>query len=484
MRTLRLVTTGFAALAMAASLAAPGAARSGAATSDETTKQLDAKHSAQRKTGSIARPKVAGKTETQRVHPALVDAPALQKTGRTAATVEQFRNRAKGVAAGTADFGPGKQKKASNRQPLERVTLPSGKTATRDKVEGAGTGGGDIEEVEPNNTAAQDLVDLPINVVGRISSQADIADCYAIELAAGDPVRIEVVSDRVFNTGLDSYVTVLEDDGSTVVVENDVGFDDSVDSFVRFTASYTGVYFVCVQDALGFGDPSYLYVLNITLADFPDLSEQEFNDDLDSADTLTLPSIVFGDMGASGDLDVYTFVGSAGTTIVVDVDAAIFLSALDSIVGLYDDGGGLLFAYDEDDADPANPDTRFNIVLPYSGRYYLSVGDAFDRGNSAGDYYYSLSLTDQSGALAPRVTGVKLNPSGLAKKVIGSGFDRRDAFAELTADNTIAERLNSFPAPKKPTTAIKLSPAVEVFSGDVFTVVNGDGRRSNPGVLN
>jgi hypothetical protein len=480
MRTPRLVTTGFAGIALAAALVAPGAARTGAQTSGEQTKQLDAKQQTKR-TGSINRPKVAGKVESSRPHPALVDSPALQKAGRTAETVEQFRGRAR--ADGTTDFGPQKQKKASGRKALGPLTLPAGKTAARDKINGAGTGGGDLEEIEPNDSSGQDLPDLPVNVFGTISSPADIADCFAVEVTQGDPVRIEVVADRVFNSGLDSYLTVLEDDGSTVIVENDDGFEDSVDSFVRFTAPYTGTIFVCVQDSFGFGDSSFIYVVNITIAEFPDISEVEFNDDLGSADSVLVPSLVFGDMGAPGDLDVFTFTGTEGTTLVVDVDAAIFLSTLDSIVGLYDDGGGLLFAYDEDDADPTNPDTRFNIVLPYTGRYYVSVGDAFERGNGAGDYYYSLSLTAQSGALAPRVTGVKLTVADFAKKVIGSGFSK-NAFAELTADNTIARRLNSFPAPNKPKTAIKLSPPIEVFTGDVFTVVNRDGRRSNPGVLN
>jgi hypothetical protein len=476
MRTVRLVTTAFTGMALVVALVVPGAARPGAQAQGEQTKVLGAKHDAKRASGTVTRPKVVRKTAPKTIHPALADSPALQKAASAPERIAQFRARAQGERAGTTEFG---KQKASERKALGTITRP----ADKNKVN-VGTGGGDVNEVEPNDSNAQVLDDIPVNVVGVISSPSDIADCFAVPVTAGDRIRVEVVADRVFDSALDSFITVLEDDGSTVVLENDDGFDDSVDSFDRFIAEYTGYYFVCVQDALGLGDSSFVYVLNVTSAIPPDLSEQEFNDDLDSADPLPLPSLVFGDSGATNDLDVYRFSGTEGTTLIVDVDAAIFLSTLDSIVGLYDDTGGLLFGYDEDDGDSTNPDTRFNILLPYTGTYYLSVGDAFNRGNGAGDYYYSLSLTVQSGVGAPRVTGLKITNAGFAKKVIGSGFGRSGAFAELTADNSAAAALPSRNAPRKPTTAIKLTPPVEVFVGDVFTVVDRNGRRSNPGVLN
>src|SRR6185503_17325354 len=112
-----------------------------------------------------------------------------------------------------------------------------------------------------------------------------------------------------------------------------------------------------------------------------------------------------------------------------------------SAVVLYDATGSVLFAYDDDDGDPSNPDTRFNIVLPNSGAYYLSVGDALGGGGQSSDRYYSLGLTVQSGDGAPRVDRVKLTNANSAKKVIGSGFGQSNSFAELTAGGAVARRL-------------------------------------------
>jgi hypothetical protein len=175
MRTLRLVTAGCAGIALVATLVAPGAARQGAPDTGERTKRLDAKHDAQRGTGALRRPKVSGKAEPagRIVHPALTSSPALQKAGDGAARAAQFRGRAQGEGSGQTDFGPSKQKKASNRKALGSVTTPAGKRADKARF---GTGGGDVVEVEPNDNVAQLIDDVPVNVIGVISRPSDVAD--------------------------------------------------------------------------------------------------------------------------------------------------------------------------------------------------------------------------------------------------------------------------------------------------------------------
>src|SRR5205085_6051841 len=83
-------------------------------------------------------------------------------------------------------------------------------------------------------------------------------------------------------------------------------------------------------------------------------------------------------------------------------------------VNLSDPATGAEFFYnDQSDGD----DPRFNIVLPYTGRYVIGVG-AFDA-NSKGFYRMNVSLV--SGAGAPVVTQV----TRLSKKLIevsGAGF--------------------------------------------------------------
>jgi hypothetical protein len=393
-------------------------------------------------------------------------------------TLDQFRGRAQGENAGIMEFGA--QKRTRKVAPG-----PVASRRAEPRTRGAGTGGGDVNEVEPNDSSPQFIADIPVNVRGTISSASDIGDCFNVQVSEGDSVRIEVVADRIFESSLDSIIIVFERDGTTVVLENDDGgFENSLDSFARFTATYTGIYTVCVQDAQGRGDPSFFYVLNVTVASTADFVEQEPNGDPLLSDRVPLPSLVRGTMGSADEHDFFTFQGVGGTTLVVDVDAAIFLSSLDSVVVLYDATGRVLFAYDDDDGDPSNPDTRFNIVLPNSGTYYLSVGDALGGGGQSSDRYYSLGLTVQSGDGAPRVDRVKLTSANSAKKVIGSGFGQSNAFAELTAGGAVARRLAGRNARANPTGAIKLTPPTTVSAGDVFTVVLSNGRRSNPRVLN
>ena len=76
-------------------------------------------------------------------------------------------------------------------------TLPVASALT---VQSFGTGGGDINEVEPNNVIAQE-VSLPVNVFGRISFDGDV-DYFAFQGLAGQPIVIEPFAARLRNSDL------------------------------------------------------------------------------------------------------------------------------------------------------------------------------------------------------------------------------------------------------------------------------------------
>jgi hypothetical protein len=338
-----------------------------------------------------------------------------------------------------------------------------------------GTGLGDIFEEEPNDSTADVLDDLPVNVVGEISEPDDF-DFYAITATQGESIRIEIVADRIFGTALDSYLYVLADDGETVLAENDDFFSNSGDSFIRFVAPRAGeqLYFIGVTDFGGLGGDGFEYVLNVSVANAPDDQEQEINDTTSSADTLRVPSVMFGFADDEVDDDVYIFNGTGGRTLIVDVDAELFLSEMDPVVELYDDNGGFLFGVDDTDG----LDPRFNILLPYSGAYYLLV---YYRDPVGGDLYsYSLNISTQDGTDSPRISAFKIANGTFLKRVLGSGFDPTGGgpTAEIDSDPVASK-----PGKRKPTTVVKLTPAVRLRDGDVVTVVNPDGRRSNPGIV-
>jgi hypothetical protein len=341
-----------------------------------------------------------------------------------------------------------------------------------------GTGLGDIFEAESNDVNAQILDDVPVNVVARIGYPDDI-DYFAFKATASEYIRIETIADRVFGSFLDSYIVVFDDDGSPLY-SNDDGYAGSGDSFLRFVAPYTGLFYVGVTDFAGLGAPSgFDYVMNLAPADPPDILEAEPNDDFPFADAVPFPGLVFGAIESSSDLDVFTFDGFAGDALVLDVDAEIFLSSLDAVVGIYDSTGGVLFVNDDTDG----LDSRFNLVLPYTGTYYLVIVNHDAVGGSS--YYYSISISWQDSSLAPRATSFKFK-DGLLKKVFGSGFvpSFGGAHAEVTwFPEAVTQSVPSSNAPKKPTTAVRFQPAIAVAAGDVITVVNPDGRRSNPAIV-
>src|SRR5262249_53343837 len=137
-----------------------------------------------------------------------------------------------------------------------------------------------------------------------------------------------------------------------------------------------------------------------------DVDEVEPNDR--TAQSLpAVPATLFGEISTATDVDFFSFTATAGQTLIVDVDAEVLGSRLDPEINLTDpETGAELFYNDQFDGD----DSRFNIVLPYTGRYVIGIG-AFSA-RSTGFYRLNASLVSGSGA--PVITQV----TRLSKKFI------------------------------------------------------------------
>jgi hypothetical protein len=99
--------------------------------------------------------------------------------------------------------------------------------------------------------------------------------------------------------------------------------------------------------------------------------------------TLTDPDIC-----PAGDEDYYSFAGSAGDPIVVDIDAWAIGSSLDPVLHLYDTDGVTQLAVN-DDYDFL--DSHIEYTLPANGTYYLKVRD-YGTPHGGPDYFYTISL--------------------------------------------------------------------------------------------
>lgn len=320
-----------------------------------------------------------------------------------------------------------------------------------------GTGGGDINEVEPNDLTAQG-VSLPVNVFGGILINGDV-DFFAFRALAGQQITIEPFAARLPESQLIAGITLFDSTGALLAAR--VG-DENTDPVIRYVPTRDEVLVAGISDADSLGGRSFDYVLNITRG--IDVDEREPNDRT-AQNIRDLPATIFGDIAARNDVDFYSFTAVAGQTLIVDVDAEVLGSRLDSEINLLDPETGVEFFYnDQYDGD----DSRFNIVLPYTGRYVIGIGSF--NSNSSGFYRLNASLVSSIGA--PLITSV----TRLSKKFIevaGTGFTEKSV-VEVNS----SPRRTTFIGERTLRAKIKSRP------GDVVTVSNpSDNRRSNPLVI-
>lgn len=379
---------------------------------------------------------------------------------RTTPTAEIERGSAFARTRGQVSFAA---QSASEPQTMRRrqaghegVSAFSRRTqiASAPALQSFGTGGGDRNEVEPNDAIAQG-VSLPVNLFGQISFNGDV-DYFAFEALAGQQVSVEAFATRLARSSLIADMALFNANGA--LLASSLG-STTQDPLIRFTPASDQVLIVGITDADDLGGPNFDYLLNITRG--IDVDEVEPNDR--TAQRLAqMPTTIFGQISVTSDVDFFSFEATAGQTLIVDVDAEVFGSQLDAEVNLMDPQTGAEFFFnDQTDGD----DPRFNIVLPYTGRYVIGVG-AFNS-RTAGFYRMNLSLV--SGAGAPLITQV----TPVSKKLIevrGAGF-----VAGATVNVNGADARTTF------VSSGTLRAKVKTRSGDSVTVaIPPDGRRSNP----
>src|SRR5262249_40742924 len=120
----------------------------------------------------------------------------------------------------------------------------------------------------------------------------------------------------------------------------------------------------------------------------PVASEKEPNNGFRQAQPVQLGQTVEGQIAAAQDVDVYRFEGKEGQRVAVEVLAARYGSALDSLLTVYDADGRALASNDA--LDTTTADSRVDLTLPKAGAYFVGVQDANDQGGPA--HVYRLAL--------------------------------------------------------------------------------------------
>ncbi len=116
--------------------------------------------------------------------------------------------------------------------------------------------------------------------------------------------------------------------------------------------------------------------------------EKEPNDGFKTAQKMAVPGIVSGAIQSPQDVDMFQFEAEKGERLFIDVRANRFGSPLDGLLAVYDSTGNLIAEMDD---APATVDPILELLIPRSGRYYLSLIDAHDQGGSF--YIYQIAIT-------------------------------------------------------------------------------------------
>ncbi len=114
-------------------------------------------------------------------------------------------------------------------------------------------------------------------------------------------------------------------------------------------------------------------------ASSPVVAEREPNDGFDQAQPVESSQTIDGSTHGDRNVDVFRLEATAGQTVSAEVVAARYGSALDSLLTLYDERGTTLAISDDTDT----PDSRLTFRITTSGRYFLVLQDAHDRGGPA-----------------------------------------------------------------------------------------------------
>jgi hypothetical protein len=163
----------------------------------------------------------------------------------------------------------------------------------------------------------------------------------------------------------------------------------------------------------------------------PECLERESNDRPQKAQPVTMPVIINGRIDKSGDSDVFSFEGRAGSEIVAEVYARRLNSPLDSVLRLTDSTGRQWAANDDFEDKGAGltthqADSYLRATLPADGSCYLHLADAQNKGGV--EYAYRLRISTPRPDFELRIVPSSINVRGGTSVPLTVYAFRKDGF--------------------------------------------------------
>lgn len=343
----------------------------------------------------------------------------------------------------------------------------------------------EVSETEPNNDPEQaQVVSRGTTVNGVVASED--ADYFAVDLAAGDRLAVEVEAMRLGTALFDPKLRLFGPHGHELVTEDDTPVAHQDAAFV-FVAEEAGRHLVAVSEASYGGAGNFYYRLHIgefprplmatplgatagtptevtwlgdpgltnqpveppaesvgtwrlaahtdtgvsptpvpfRVVALPGVREVEPNNDAGQASPGAVPGAFDGVIETEGDRDWFRFEGKKDQTFEFRVWARALGSPLDSVLALHKpDGGGLA-----SDDDAAGVDSSFRATLPEDGTYTFYVQDHRGRGGPTFAYRVEVSPVERRLELrllendAARAVVHQGNQAFLLMQIVRQDFD-------------------------------------------------------------
>ena len=304
-------------------------------------------------------------------------------------------------------------------------TAPKVQTAHRLAVSrGVASASTAIVEQEPNNTVATaDSAALGDQATGVVDPAGDL-DTWFLDLTAGQFVSIDVDANEL-GSPLDPVIVLIAPDSVTLLAFND-DFD-GLDSRISYRVATDGRYYVAIRAFGNAGGSTLRYSINFgTIKCVADVgTELEPNGTPGTATPVAIGDSGSGELcpaddNSAGDVDYWAFTARAGTTIELDIDAAVFGLLVDPFLELFASDGTTRLTFN-DDADGTDSRLQYSVVA--TGTYFAAVSDV--GGNGGNPFPYTLhvrSITPGPGdPITVRADGLGL-PLGIAAGNTGDLF--------------------------------------------------------------
>ena len=231
-------------------------------------------------------------------------------------------------------------------------------------------------------------------LVTAIIDPASDVDLYKFQLAAGEGVTLDIDA-AVLDSDLDSYLRLYDSEGNELAFDDDddrnvVIEDTTTDSWINFVAETSGEYYVGVSsegntnyDAIA-GSDNFNATSGLSVGDYElaiDIAPVVADTDPDNTISEAI-NISGGEMttissaiDSPADVDLYQFQLDRGNTVILDIDAAISGSSLDSVLQLFDAEGNVITNNDDGTAEgeSSSLDSLIEFTATADGTYYIGV---------------------------------------------------------------------------------------------------------------